>query len=330
GVEVQARPGFTVIATANDRDRGVNEPSSALRRRFNTVVLPLPATAEEEVDIVTRRVADMGRSLRLPEVPAGLEEIRRVVTVFRELRQGATEDGRAAVASPSGTLSTAEAVSVLTHGLAMAAHFGDGVLRPSDVAAGVHGAVVQDPAAYGGGSREDLGPGARTGPGWRDSDAACREGAGWRPGVPARPPGRAGRGGSALPPRGRLAPPGSHPPPVPGHGRPGAPSPVDGTGAPAHAARARRAERPPRPRRGSRIHLLQSGAPAPTAARPSGTPRTVSGRPLGPGPRQPRRSVSGLRQDRPLARPGGRGRSPRPRRASRVGLTWGRTARFTR
>ena len=50
------RKGFNVIATANDRDRGVNELSSALRRRFNTVVLPLPATAEEEVDIVARRV----------------------------------------------------------------------------------------------------------------------------------------------------------------------------------------------------------------------------------------------------------------------------------
>src|SRR3954466_11639661 len=55
GTEVQARRGFTVVATANDRDRGVNELSSALRRRFNTVVLPLPASADDEVDIVARR-----------------------------------------------------------------------------------------------------------------------------------------------------------------------------------------------------------------------------------------------------------------------------------
>src|SRR5256714_1292397 len=41
--EAEARQGFNVIATANDRDRGVNELSSALKRRFNTVVLPLPA-----------------------------------------------------------------------------------------------------------------------------------------------------------------------------------------------------------------------------------------------------------------------------------------------
>jgi hypothetical protein len=35
--EVQARKGFNVIATANNRDRGVNDMSAALLRRFNTV-----------------------------------------------------------------------------------------------------------------------------------------------------------------------------------------------------------------------------------------------------------------------------------------------------
>ncbi|OZV83991.1 ATPase [Micromonospora echinospora] len=145
--EVQAQRGFNIIATANDRDRGVNELSSALRRRFNTVVLPVPASAEEEVDIVTRRVAQLGRSLDLPEVPAAVEEIRRVVTIFRELRTGLTEDGRTKLKSPTGTLSTAEAISVLTNGLALAAHFGDGVLRPGDVAAGIVGAVIKDPVS---------------------------------------------------------------------------------------------------------------------------------------------------------------------------------------
>ncbi|HEX6033796.1 MAG TPA: AAA family ATPase, partial [Anaerolineales bacterium] len=60
GSETQAVKGFNVIATANNRDRGVNELSSALRRRFNTVVLPLPATVDEEVDIVRRRVESLG------------------------------------------------------------------------------------------------------------------------------------------------------------------------------------------------------------------------------------------------------------------------------
>src|SRR6204780_1931734 len=67
GSETQAVRGFNVIATANDRDRGVNELSSALRRRFNTVVLPVPDSAEAEVDIVARRVAQLGRSIGLPD-----------------------------------------------------------------------------------------------------------------------------------------------------------------------------------------------------------------------------------------------------------------------
>ncbi len=71
GQEVQAVRGFNLIATANDRDRGVNELSSALRRRFNTVVLPLPGTPDAEVDIVSRRVDQIGRSLDLPASPEG-------------------------------------------------------------------------------------------------------------------------------------------------------------------------------------------------------------------------------------------------------------------
>lgn len=173
--EVQAERGFNVIATANDRDRGVNELSSALRRRFNTVVLPVPATAEEEVDIVSRRVTQLGRALELPETTTGLAEIRRVVTVFRELRTGVTEDGRTKVKSPSGTLSTAEAISVLTSGIALAAHFGDGVLRPADVAAGIVGAVVQEPVSDRVVWREYLETVVRERTDWRDFYRACRE-----------------------------------------------------------------------------------------------------------------------------------------------------------
>src|SRR3954451_18653281 len=102
--EVQAAKGFNVIATANNRDRGVNELSSALQRRFNTVVLPLPADEEEEVEIVRTRVESLGRALELPGVPPGLDEIRRVVTIFRELRDGVTVDGKTKLKSPSGTL----------------------------------------------------------------------------------------------------------------------------------------------------------------------------------------------------------------------------------
>jgi MoxR-like ATPase len=143
--EVQARKGFNVIATANNRDKGVNELSSAMMRRFNTVVLPVPATLEEEVDIVDRRVVGLGRALELPAERPALEEIRRVVTIFRELREGVTADGKTKLKTPSGTLSTAEAISVMTSGMANAAYFGDGSLRANDIASGLTGAVVKDP-----------------------------------------------------------------------------------------------------------------------------------------------------------------------------------------
>lgn len=173
--EIQAVPGFNLIATANDRDRGINDLSAALRRRFNTVLLPLPADPDEEVAIVQRRVAEMGLALKLPKVPAADEEIRRVVTVFRELRRGATEDGRVSLKVPSGSLSTAEAISVVTNGLALAAHFGDGQLNAADVAAGIVGAVVKDPVHDSVAWREYLEVVVRDRAGWNDFYEACRE-----------------------------------------------------------------------------------------------------------------------------------------------------------
>jgi MoxR-like ATPase len=176
--EVQAVKGFNVIATANNRDRGVNELSSALKRRFNTVVLPVPATADEEVAIVEQRVASLGRALELPAEPPALAEIRRVVTIFRELRQGTTTDGKTKLKSPSGTLSTAEAISVMNSGLALAAHFGDGRLRAGDIAASLVGAVVKDPVQDRVVWLEYLETVVKERDGWRDLYRACREAAG--------------------------------------------------------------------------------------------------------------------------------------------------------
>jgi MoxR-like ATPase len=145
GSEVQAVRGFSVIATANNRDKGVNELSAALKRRFNTVVLPVPGNEDDEVAIVVKRVSEMGRALQLPAEPPALKEVRRIVQIFRELRSGKTEDGKTQIKSPTATLSTAEAISVINSGMALAGHFGDGVLRPLDMASGLIGAVVKDP-----------------------------------------------------------------------------------------------------------------------------------------------------------------------------------------
>ena len=104
-----------------------------------------PASAEEETGIVAARVRAIGTGLSLPDIQAPDKELARVVTIFRELRSGVTADGKTRVKSPSGTMSTAEAISVMNSGLALAGYFGDGRLRAGDVAAGLVGAVVKDP-----------------------------------------------------------------------------------------------------------------------------------------------------------------------------------------
>lgn len=173
--EVQAVQGFNIIATANDRDKGVNELSSALRRRFNTVVMPLPATLEEEVEIVKSRVAKIGKSLQLPPEAAPLLEIQRLVTMFRELRNGKTEDGSTKLKSPTSTLSAAEAISVINNGQALATHFGKGIIQAEDVAAGLTGAVIKDSVQDKIILQEYLETVVKKREGWGDLYKACKE-----------------------------------------------------------------------------------------------------------------------------------------------------------
>jgi MoxR-like ATPase len=141
---VSATKGFNIIATANNKDKGVNDLSSALKRRFNTVILDLPSTLESEIEIVTKRVQDLGQSLSLPTDINALDEIRRVVQIFRELRSGRSAEGEK-VKPPSATLSAAEAISVINSGLSLATHFGDGKIQPADIASGIEGAVIKEP-----------------------------------------------------------------------------------------------------------------------------------------------------------------------------------------
>ncbi|QKD04991.1 ATP-binding protein [Mesorhizobium loti] len=142
---IYAQRGFNIIATANNRDKGVNELSSALKRRFNVVLLPLPEDMAEEVAIVSKRVGEMAGGLDLP-VPKNVgEEIARVLTIFRELRSGATSDGKVTLKTPSGSLSTAEAIATMVGGLSQAAWFDSGKLGAEGLAASLVGAIVKDP-----------------------------------------------------------------------------------------------------------------------------------------------------------------------------------------
>ena len=172
---IEATRGFNVIATANNRDKGVNDLSSALKRRFNVVVLPSPATLEEETGIVVKRVLEIGSSLELPPIRPADEELVRVVTLFRELRDGKTLNGKTRLKVPSGSLSTAEAISVGVSAWASAAHFGDGEVTAESLAPNLVGAVVKDPLQDTVALQEYLESVVRTRDGWSDLYSAIRE-----------------------------------------------------------------------------------------------------------------------------------------------------------
>jgi MoxR-like ATPase len=121
---VHAAPGFTLIATANLRDKGVSEMSAALKRRFNFEVVPPIASLEQEIALVGRQARTVVERVGAAyTVDAAV--IEALVTAFRDLRTGRSVEGWA-VEKPSTVMSTAEAVAVTASiGLA-AAYFPDG------------------------------------------------------------------------------------------------------------------------------------------------------------------------------------------------------------
>lgn len=118
-----ARLGFNVIATANTRDRGVNEMSAALKRRFNfETVHPIP-DLEREVELVQNQAESLLAHANVPvRLSRDLTEV--LVSTFHELRRGKTAQGKS-VESLSTVMSTAEAVSVV-YSSGLHAHFYSG------------------------------------------------------------------------------------------------------------------------------------------------------------------------------------------------------------
>jgi MoxR-like ATPase len=140
---VPAQRGFAIVATANTRDRGVNEMSSALKRRFNFVTIPVIADVEQEAHIVEQRsrelLVDLAVDARVPR-----DLVKLLTTVFAELRRGQTLDGQAKVKSPSTVLSTAELISVLTNGALMGSFFGHGEPSVPDCFGSLVGTAVKE------------------------------------------------------------------------------------------------------------------------------------------------------------------------------------------
>lgn len=142
GRSLFARSGFNVIATANTRDRGVNEMSAALKRRFNFETVPLIATIQDEMALVRRESSRMLQRAGVPvTVPPEIHEI--LVMTFRELRSGQTSEGKGMEAL-STVLSTAEAVSTACAAGIHAYFYGDGKVQPEHLVHHMIGTVLKD------------------------------------------------------------------------------------------------------------------------------------------------------------------------------------------
>ncbi|QBE67454.1 ATP-binding protein [Pseudoduganella lutea] len=141
---MHARRGFNVIATANLRDRGVHDMSSALKRRFNFETVRPIADHAFEVELVMGQVR---RDLEGAGVQVEVERdvVALLVTTFQELRAGRTREGTA-LKTPDAVMSTAEAVNVAYAAALEARHFGDGRVTPRELANQLQGVVLKDNA----------------------------------------------------------------------------------------------------------------------------------------------------------------------------------------
>jgi MoxR-like ATPase len=138
---VFAHPGFNVIATANSRDRGVNELSSALKRRFNFVHMPIVTNKKQEKEIILFRTKELlNRHGFEVEVPPTLLDV--LLQTFADLREASaaasSEDQRL-----ESALSTAEQIGVLEDAILHSRYFGENTLEAGTLARSLVGTLVR-------------------------------------------------------------------------------------------------------------------------------------------------------------------------------------------
>jgi MoxR-like ATPase len=138
---VFAKPGFSVIATANSRDRGVNDLSSALKRRFNFVRIPVVTNKKSEAEIVRFRTEELLRrhSIEL-DVPPTLLDV--LLQSFADLRASAAAAGSDDEKLESA-LSTAEQIGVLEDAVLHSNFFGERALTARTLASSLVGSLTR-------------------------------------------------------------------------------------------------------------------------------------------------------------------------------------------
>lgn len=136
-----AQPGFNVIATANSRDRGVNELSSALKRRFNFVHMPVVTNKKQEKEIILFRTQELmsrhGFDVDVP--PTLLDVLLQTFADLRETIAGASSDDQRLESS----LSTAEQIGVLEDAILYSRFFGATLLEAGTLARSLVGTLVR-------------------------------------------------------------------------------------------------------------------------------------------------------------------------------------------
>lgn len=142
GFAVRAAPGFNVIGTANLRDRGVHEMSSALKRRFNFETVHPIADAAHERELILKQLADrLGPAGVTVDIGADVTDI--LVQTFQDLRTGRTKEG-ASLSRPDAVMSTAEAVNVLHAAALEAAFLDNGIVSGGHLARQIQGVILKD------------------------------------------------------------------------------------------------------------------------------------------------------------------------------------------
>ncbi|MGN6714901.1 ATP-binding protein [Anaerocolumna jejuensis] len=137
-----ARQGFNVIGTANTRDKGVNEMSSALKRRFNfETVFPIREAALEK-QIIINEVNKLAKENSI-EKTADEDIAELLASTYHELREGISSMGHQ-IDRPAAVMSTAEAVSVYYQTMLTGYYYGDGSLSTDCLVQNLLGAVAKE------------------------------------------------------------------------------------------------------------------------------------------------------------------------------------------
>lgn len=138
---VFARPGFNIIATANSRDRGVNDLSTALKRRFNFVQIPIVTNKKTEKEIVLFRTRELlaRNQFEVEMPPALLDLLLQTFADLREAMAAASNDDQKLESS----LSTAEQIGVLEDAVLQGVFFGNQALEPHALARSLVGTLVR-------------------------------------------------------------------------------------------------------------------------------------------------------------------------------------------